>query len=429
MRTLARWLAAALALASATPIAAQPAPLGAAPAIAPAASSPSSSPASSPYKVTLITILPGKALYSSFGHSGLRVVDARSGRDLFYNYGLSAHPFDAKFALGMFAGRMEFMVGAGATSSVLGFYSGVENRTIIEQDLALDATQAAALVAALRRDARPENRIYNYRYFSDNCTTRVAVMLQRTAGEDPGSRPVDAALTVRASVNGTLAGRPWLIFVINLLMGPTVDRQAGTGDPIFLPGQLMDWAAEAVNGGATEPSERSRPFVSAMRTLYEAEPTTERAGLGPTAFAALLAAASLALTTLRGRLKPLAAAFDAACAASALVVGAAILLFWLCARYDEAAWNLNLLWAGALPLVATILGGRRLPAKARSAAGALYAVSAACAALVAVAGGFGFQTILPATRLVALALALRWADRAGALGAAARLLRRRSRPE
>lgn len=407
MKTLSRWLAAtALALAAALPALAEPAPTA------------------SPYKVSLITILPGEALYSSFGHSGLRVVDTRSGRDLFYNYGLSAHPFDAKFALGMFAGRMEFMVGAGSTSSVLGFYSGVENRTIVEQDLGLDDAQAAALVAALRHDARPENRVYNYRYFSDNCTTRVAVMLQRTAGEDPGSRAVDPSMTVRASVNGTLAGRPWLTFVVNLLMGPTVDREARTGDPIFLPGHLMDWAADASNGGAAEPSERSEPFVSATRTLYEAKPTAKRTGLGPSAFAALLAAASIAVTALRGRLKPLAAAFDAVLASMALVVGAAILLFWLCADYGEAAWNLNLLWASALPLLALILGGRRLPAKARSASAALYAVSAACAALVAVAGGFGAQSVQPAARLVALALAIRWADRAGARAAAERLVRR-----
>ena len=415
MIATSRWLiAAALALALSSPLAAQVAPVGA-------------SPTGAPYKVSLITILPGKALYSSFGHSGLRVVDTRNGRDLFYNYGLSAHPFDAKFALGMFAGRMEFMVGAGGTSSVLGFYSGVENRTIIEQDLDLDDAQVAALVAALRHDARPENRVYNYRYFSDNCTTRVAVMLQRTAGEDPGSRPVDPALTVRASVNGTLAGRPWLTFVVNLLMGPTVDRAAGTGDPIFLPGHLMDWAADAANGGAADPSDRSRPIVSATRTLYEAEPTTGRAGLGPTAFAALLVAASIAVTALGARLRPIAAAFDATCAALAVVVGSAILLFWLCAGYDEAAWNLNLLWASALPLAATLLGGRRRSAKARSAATALYAFSAACAALVAIAGGLGVQTVLPAIRLVALALALRWADHAGAFAAAARLARRRPR--
>ncbi|MCP5452379.1 MAG: DUF4105 domain-containing protein [Spirochaetaceae bacterium] len=408
MKTLSRWLAAAaLALAAALPALAEPAPTA------------------SPYKVSLITILPGKALYSSFGHSGLRVVDTRSGRDLFYNYGLSAHPFDAKFALGMFAGRMEFMVGAGGTSSVLGFYSGVENRTIIEQDLALDDAQAAALVAALRHDARPENRVYNYRYFSDNCTTRVAVMLQRTAGEDPGSRAVDPSMTVRASVNGTLAGRPWLTFVVNLLMGPTVDREARTGDPIFLPGHLMDWADGASNGGASDPAARDRPFVSVTRTLYEAVPDEGGpAGPGPAAVAAAFLVAALAVTALRGRARPLAAAFDAVLASLALVVGAAILLFWLCADYGEAAWNLNLLWASALPLLALILGGRRLPAKARSASAALYAVSAACAALVAVAGGFGAQSVLPAARLVALALAIRWADRAGALAAAERLVRR-----
>jgi len=148
-------------------------------------------------------------------------------------------------------------------------------------------------------------------------------------------------------------------------------------------------------------------------------------------------------------------------------VAAAILLFWFCAGYPEAAWNLNLLWAGPVPLIALIwaaAAGKRAgkqtgqPGKSGRGSGAytgspnivagktgksggvsggntgpanivegtaknsltaprlLFTVCAVCAGLVAAAGGFGVQSIDPAARILALAVAVRCADRGGLLG-------------
>ncbi|HBK59005.1 MAG TPA: hypothetical protein DDZ37_06620, partial [Spirochaetaceae bacterium] len=85
--------------------------------------------------VSLITILPGPSLYAAFGHSAIRIVDRQKGTDRLYNYGISVHPFDARFALGMLTGHMEFMVAALDTQESFAFYRDVENRTIIEQVL------------------------------------------------------------------------------------------------------------------------------------------------------------------------------------------------------------------------------------------------------------------------------------------------------
>ena len=168
-------------------------------------------------QVSLITILPGRALYSSFGHTAIRILDPAAGSDVLYNYGLSENPFDARFAARMLVGRMDFTVGVLDTKSELRFYRQHENRTIIEQRLDFDDGQKASLLSPLEKNALPENRIYNYRYFADNCTTRVWKILKALDIEAPlQARALPSRPTLRESIDRTLSKRPWLDFAMYL---------------------------------------------------------------------------------------------------------------------------------------------------------------------------------------------------------------------
>ena len=55
-------------------------------------------------RISLVTILPGKKVYSLFGHNALRVYDPERGIDIAYNYGTfdfgNPLTFSAKFAYG-----------------------------------------------------------------------------------------------------------------------------------------------------------------------------------------------------------------------------------------------------------------------------------------------------------------------------------------
>ena len=306
-------------------------------------------------QVSLITILPGKALYSSFGHTAIRVLDPKAGSDVLYNYGLSENPFDLTFAARMLVGRMEFTVGVLDTKSELQFYSQDENRTIIEQRLDLDEAQKESMLSALETNALPENRIYNYRYFSDNCATRV-----------------------------------WKIF-------KTLDSDA----PVFLPEELMNWTAGIAKSGTKSETK----LVDSTKTLYEARPERKKAtGITPLVAAIALLAIALALGLFMRKDNPTAICFDAILFGAAAVVCLAILLFWIAAGYGEVGPNLNLLWAIPLPLVALLRG--RKPSGARAAM-ILFRITAVAAALVAILGGLGIQSISPAIRFIALAIALR----------------------
>jgi hypothetical protein len=362
-------------------------------------------------RISLITIQPGKALYSSFGHTAIRVIDDKSGQDVFYNYGLSANPFDLRFALRMLTGNMAFMVGVLDAGDSIAFYSGEENRTIIEQTLTLDPERRDVLLALLQRGARRENREYNYRYFTDNCTTRPAVILQSLVGDQGPREPK----SLRASVSEILANRPVLGLAIDFLLGPRCDEAVVS--PIFLPKDLMQWAA----GASYQTAAGKTALVGTTSTLYEAKPAAPSRAFPPVlAFIALLLLAILA-SAFSARLPKGRAAFDVLLFALALVPGLAILVFWLSAGYVEAGWNLNLLWASPLPIIALILGSK---SSLRKPAIWLFRVAAVLAALVAVAGGLGLQLIPIEARLFAAAVALRCAWREGVLPLGAARLKR-----
>jgi hypothetical protein len=359
-------------------------------------------PAARTARVSLVTILPGKELYSAFGHTAIRVVDERGDR--MYNYGLSARPFDLAFALNMLRGNMEFLVAALDTGDSLDFYREVEKRGIAEQVLNLDAARERKLVEALDKTARSRDRFYNYRYFTDNCVTRPAQMLREIAGDSSPPFAGDPAKTLRSSVARELAHRAWLRFATDVLIGPRGDRPMPEG-PIFLPDDLMAWAASA----SIEWPEGKVALAGPAVTLFDAKPYADPPLTPPplAAFALLLAAAVL-FTALRGLRGAPARAFDAALFAAVLVPAVAIVMFWLPARYGEAGWNLNLLWAGPLPLLAAILDRR---GRGGRASAWLFRIAAALALLAAAGGGLGLQRIGLEERAIAAALALRCAAR------------------
>jgi hypothetical protein len=354
-------------------------------------------------QVSLITILPGKALYSSFGHTAIRVVDPGSGSDVLYSYGLSENPFDLLFAARMLVGRMDFTVGVLDTASELQFYRQVENRTIVEQRLDLGEREEASMLSTLEKNALPENRIYNYRYFSDNCATRVWKIIETesaASGEASGASLRPSRPTLRRSLGRTLASRPWLSFAIDLMLGPEADARLRPEAPIFLPVELMEWTA----GRAKAETGGGEKLVGSTKTLYLTRPEKKGGpGVTPLAAAIALSVLALALGLFLRKSHPVSICLDAMLFGATSIVCLAIALFWLAAGYGEVGWNLNLLWANPLALIALLYGRKRSGPRTSLI---LFRIAAAAAALLAVLGGLGLQTISPEERLIALALAI-----------------------
>ncbi len=349
-------------------------------------------------KVSLITVLPGTSLYSAFGHTMFRVKDGSAGIDSIYNYGVSVRNFDEKFVADMLRGTMLFMVAFQSTEMTFGYYRYRENRTIIEQDLNLDKAQIASLLKTLDGDTWAENREYNYNYFTENCTTKPWKLIMPFVAAEEGSGRLPAGDTIRAELGKAMGERTWFKLVLNILLGPAADRAGPGVVPVFLPTQLM----ELIDGSANA-ALGAWKIAQPKRVIYEGRDTSAISPpIQPITVLFPLFALSLMLGLIKAR--RVGNAFDLIIFSISTLAGISILIFWLQAGYPQTGYNLNLLWANPLPLLAFIFAKKGY--KPNVAKWILFA-AAFLAVAVAAFGGMGIQAISWEIRLIAATIAVR----------------------
>ena len=123
------------------------------------------------FQISLLTCDPGEQIYSSFGHSGIRVLDLTSGRDMVFNYG--TFDFGApNFVLNFAGGRLDYYLSVSTYDRFMAEYEYF-HRSVREQVLNLNEQQKIELIRFLENNYLPENRAYRYDFFFDNCATRV----------------------------------------------------------------------------------------------------------------------------------------------------------------------------------------------------------------------------------------------------------------
>lgn len=352
-------------------------------------------------RIALITILPGRSLYSAFGHSAIRVSYPNGGPDLLYNYGLSAKPFDLQFALGMLVGKMPFMNARLRTTDAFEFYSEVEDRTIIEQVLSLGREESAAIIAALEEDVRPERNTYNYRFFTDNCATRPWLRLGTHLISTSQREPSVLGGTTRDHLRRALRHKPWLSLLIDFMLGPNAEKSALEMGP-FLPDQLRNLVATSVVADPVG----SRPAVAETITVYTSRNGAELSD-SRAPWIIILILGVLAIVASFRPSSWLARILDAGLFSASFLGALVIIAFWVLAGYAETAWNLNMLWMNPLALVALIIAGRKR-AKPTSL---VFLIAGILSLVVVVGGGLGIQEIGIEARILAAIIALRCLSR------------------
>jgi hypothetical protein len=316
--------------------------------------------------VSLITILPGRKLYSLFGHTILRVRDPVAGLDAGFNFGTFDFPespaggaaFVARFAYG----RLDYQLSAsGAPLRAVAWYWEQEGRPSIEQTLDLTLAQRRELFRALVENARPENRSYRYDFFFDNCATRPRDVIESVAGDGLRSRLAEPAESFRRLLDPYLVERPGLDLAMDVGLGPPADREASARDALFLPEWLMRWVAAA----RIEGPEGTRSLVSRTDTLAWAPGAAERerAPDWPRVLFWLLAIAG-AWTTIRdlrvGR--PMRRWLDGTLFTALGAAGIVLAFLVFVSIHAVTKGNLNLMWAipfHVIPGFALLRGRRR----------------------------------------------------------------------
>lgn len=311
--------------------------------------------------VSLVTVTPGDAVYSLYGHSAIRVTDPDSGLDVVFNYG--TFDFDAPWFVPKFVyGILDYQLSISSMRNAL-LGAGYENRGVVEQVLDLHAGEAQALYAFLVDNARPENRTYRYDFFFDNCATRILDALELRTGSEVTWRADPAAgRSFRELLAPYTAAHSWLRSGIDLIIGIGTDRPASPRESSFLPDHLYTLVESAEIGAG----EDRRPLVRSTATLLpDPDPATPGTDRSAAILFWVLAAAGLAWTALRSFRTGLPALtrIDLALWSLLGVIGLLVTFLAFASQHAAMADNWNLTWA--IPLhVVVVAVHRRLPVRA-----------------------------------------------------------------
>jgi hypothetical protein len=212
--------------------------------------------------ISMITIYPGNAIYSLFGHSAIRVFDPENSIDWLYNYGTFDFT-DNMFVLKFIKGQLDYYLDVVSFKQALASYSKFENRKVIEQIFNFNLKQRQLIFDFLQNNAEPENKFYRYDFVRDNCSTRVADVLEKNFPNMVNySAYKDSGKTFRQRIRYYLAGNSFADFGIQLVLGSKLDKIPVGNAIFFLPITVKDVFANAVFNN-------NFPLVKTEKILFE----------------------------------------------------------------------------------------------------------------------------------------------------------------
>jgi hypothetical protein len=310
-----------------------------------------SQPLSPSAKISLLICAPGDEIYSYFGHAAIRINDPVNEKDIVFNYGVfdfMAPHFYWRFA----KGETDYQLGIQRMSSFVQAYRD-DQQKVMEYELLLMPAERESLYEALVENYKPENRIYRYSHFEDNCATRLRDQLEKAVGgkiiyDTSG----DKRMSFRNLIDLYLQDNSWDGLGIKLALGLPTDRISTFSQKMFLPDFLAKDMAKAMVIRDGKPSPLTAPVVN----IFEAPPFQHTFSFAsPGMIILLLFFAVLALTILEKRKKRRFYWLDFSLL---LVFGIAALILYFTTFISvmpSTKWNLNLIWAWPTHLLVAVL--------------------------------------------------------------------------
>ncbi len=294
---------------------------------------------SSRLRISLLTCTPGDELYSTFGHSALRVTDSTGMQDIVFNYG--TFNFDEPdFYMQFIRGKLRYFVSTAYFTEFRDEYQATQ-RGITEQVLQLSGEEKLAIWRFLLNNIREENKYYQYDFLFDNCTTRLRDIIVQHLRVKPAFTPiVPAGTTYRNAIHAYLrrGDKSWSQLGIDILLGAPTDGVMTAYSAQFLPDNLM---------GALDSSNHRNRLVAAKSNLYPFEPLN----ITPSWFNPLMLSSLLLLLIIlldlsrRNWAAAFLYGFDGLVFFLAGATGCILVFMWVGTDHQMCRNNYNLLWA------------------------------------------------------------------------------------
>ena len=295
---------------------------------------------------SLLTCQPHDEVYSLYGHTAIRYHELRpGGLDWAFNYGVfdfKKPHFVARFVFGL----TDYELGAYPYKYFVKEYRRFGSM-VTEQVLNLTDEEKMALHDALAINLRPENRIYRYNYFYNNCTTKARDIIESCInGKVEYAGREDYTPSYRDMVHSMTRNNPWSRFGNDLLLGIKADWKTDLRQQEFLPGNLMydfDHAQIYSNGSY-------RPLIKERRIAVPAGVQIIESGfpLTPLACAAILLAVGIVIFFFEWRKKRAFVLWDVLLMMTTGTIGI-VLTLMLFSQHPTVSLNLQIILCNPLP--------------------------------------------------------------------------------
>ncbi|MBO4315243.1 MAG: DUF4105 domain-containing protein [Prevotella sp.] len=299
--------------------------------------------------ISLLTCGPGNESYSYYGHTAIRIHDKHDQRDVVVNYGMFSFEQE-HFVWRFIFGLTDYQMGMVSFADFMKEYEK-ENRWVQEQLLNLTPKEKEDIVMAILENSLPENVVYRYNIFYDNCTTRARDMIVKHLKGKVKYTDIDRGEpTYRQLVHQWTAYHPWTCFGNDLLLGVKADTKTTQEEQQFLPVNLYEDFTKAVVIGADR---KQRPLVASEMILIPEMGITPSTGITPKACLWTLALLLVVLTLVELYLKKDYWWVDAMLF---LVLGLAgvILTAMIFSQHPTVRLNLQILMLNPLALVGLV---------------------------------------------------------------------------
>lgn len=252
-------------------------------------------------RISLLTCMPRPYVYSLYGHTAIRYENLTQGIDIAINYGIFSFskPY---FVLRFVFGLTDYEMGIEYFEDFKSQYER-SGCGVIQQTLNLTDEEKTAIAKAIDKNYLPENRVYRYNYFYDNCTTRARdIILDNINGKVVFENEANPYPSFRELIHQYNERHKWARFGNDLLLGVKADRPTTFGEQQFLPKNLSKDINHAV---IYDKDGSKRKFVESETWVL---PATSDSGsdsfpVSPIVCLGVLAALVVAITTIEAMRK------------------------------------------------------------------------------------------------------------------------------
>ena len=221
-------------------------------------------------EASLITAWPGNEIYELCGHEAIRIKG--EGMDSVWNFGVFNFA-EPNFVYRFVKGETDYMVDSYPFAYFMPEYE-YKGRRVEEQVLNLTPQEVDRLQKLLQKATVPPNNRYRYNYIKNNCSTKIADMLDSVSGGNVVYTDSVRFSTYRDAMRAYHRNYPWYQFGIDVALGSGLEEELSQKEELFIPVELNRHADKAFLPDG-------RPLVKEKHVLYEGTP---EAVDGPTPF-------------------------------------------------------------------------------------------------------------------------------------------------